>query len=274
MRRWGMVLAGALALTACKAGDKDHSAGSTADNRAASDFANRMTGTAKPVQPAARPYNVADKTALLDYAYSYPAEAAAIPALVEKFGKDAVRAKTDALNMARDDSAAAKTSGFPFRPHELQTVWSVTADTPRFLALQSENYVYTGGAHGMTGYESLLWDKERKRETSVKAVMTSPAAFRTAIRDRFCAELDRQRAKKRGEAVKRGEDDFTQCIDPMEQVLTLTSKDGGLINAVTFLVGPYAAGPYAEGSYDIPVPIDAATYKAIKTEYQDGFVKP
>ena len=156
----------------------------------------------------------------------------------------------------------------------MQTNWSVTADTPRFLALQSESYSFTGGAHGMTGYDTLLWDKERQRETSVKAVMTSTDSFRKALRERFCAELDKQRAEKRGEPVKRGDDDFTKCIDPLEQVIALTSKDGKLIDTVTVIVGPYAAGPYAEGSYDVPVPVDAALYKAIKTEYQDGFVKP
>lgn len=203
MRRWGLVAAGALALSACRGGTADQASTNADDNRAASNFAERMTGTAQKPVPAAKPFKATDKT-----------------------------------------------------------------------ALQSETYVYSGGAHGMTAYDTLLWDKARKRETSVKGVMTSSEAFRTAIRDRFCAELDRQRAKKRGEPVKRGDDDFTKCIDPMEQVLALTSKDGKLIDSVTVVVGPYNAGPYAEGSYEVPVPVDAATYKAIKTEYQDGFVKP
>lgn len=274
MPRWGLVAAGALALAACRGGTADQAANDADDNRGARNFAERMTGTAQKPAPVGKPFKATDKTALLDYSYSYPAQAAAIPALVEKFARDADRAKADALKMAKDDSDAAKSSGFPFHAHELQTGWSVTADTPRFLALQSESYVYSGGAHGMTAYDTLLWDKARKRETSVKAVMTSPEAFRTAIRDRFCAELDRQRAKKRGEPVKRGDDDFTKCIDPMEQVLALTSKDGKLIDNVTVVVGPYNAGPYAEGSYEVPVPVDAATYKAIKAEYQDGFMKP
>jgi hypothetical protein len=74
--------------------------------------------------------------------------------------------------------------------------------------------------------------------------------------------------------VVRGDDDFTQCIDPMEQVLVPTSSDGKLIDSMTVVVGPYNAGPYAEGSYDVKLPVDAAMRKAIKTEYQDGFVKP
>src|SRR3546814_2530843 len=90
--------------------------------------------------------------------------------------------------MAREDRKAAREADYPFRAHSLETRWTVAADTPRFLALRSESYVYTGGAHGMTGYEALLWDKARKRETAVTALMTSPAAFAAAIRDRRSEE--------------------------------------------------------------------------------------
>jgi hypothetical protein len=262
----------AVMLGACKQAPAPGTADNV-DNAAAAQFADRMSGTPPPTPPA-KPISVAEKSDMLEFSYSYPAQAAAIPFLVDRFGKELASSKADALAMAKDDKAAAVQSDFPFHAHSLETKWAVSADTPRFLALRSETYTYTGGAHGMTGYETLLWDKARKRETSVRAVMTSPAAFAAAIHDRFCKELDRQRAEKRGAPVVRGDDDFTKCIDPMDQVLAYTSKDGKLIDGVTVIVGPYNAGPYAEGSYDVGLPVDAALRKAIKTEYQDGFVKP
>lgn len=241
-------------------------------NDAASQFANRMSGQPAPQAPA-KPFERKEKTDLLEFAYSYPAAAAQIPDLVEKFAKQLTVSKADALKMAREDQKAAKSSGFPFHAHSLETHWTVKADTPRFLALESESYAYTGGAHGMTGYDALLWDKARKRETAFTAVMTSPTAFAAAIRGRFCDALDKARMEKRGEPVKRSDDDdFTKCIDPMQQVLVPTSKDGKLIDGVTVVIGPYSAGPYAEGSYDVALPVDAAMHKAIKTEYQDAFV--
>ena len=257
-------------LVACSPSHEE-AGGNDAANVAATRFADRMAGTPPPAPPA-KPFKQTDKSALLEFAYAYPAQAAAIPALVDKFDKQLTTSKADALKMAKDDSASAKQADYPFRAHSLETEWSVSADTPRFLALQSQTYVFTGGAHGMTGYDSLLWDKARSRETSVKAVMTTPAAFAAAIRDRFCAELDKQRAEKRGAPVVRDADEFSQCIDPMEQVLVLTSKDGKLIDGVTVVVGPYSAGPYAEGTYEVALSVDAAMRKAIKTEYQDGFV--
>ncbi|MGE4323832.1 MAG: DUF4163 domain-containing protein [Sphingobium sp.] len=237
---------------------------------AATDFADRMTGAA-PSAPEAKPFEISEKTDLLEFSYAYPAQAAAVPALADKFGKDLARSRADATGMARQDSKAAKEAGYPFRGHSLETRWTVSADTPRFLALTSTSYVFTGGAHGMTGYSAVLWDRARKRETSLTALMTSPPAFASAIRGRFCDTLDKQRAQKRGAPVVRGDDDFTNCIDPMKETLVPTSKDGKLVDGIMVIVGPYSAGPYAEGSYEVPLPVDKAMLGAIKTEYQDAF---
>ncbi|WP_022682950.1 DUF4163 domain-containing protein [Sphingobium bisphenolivorans] len=270
-RRGGPLVVAALFLRGCSAADHQENAAAAGNEAAVSNFASRMSGQPQP-PPAAKAFELAEKTDQLEFVYVYPAAAAQIPPLVDKFQKAMTTAKADALKMAQQDQKAAKESGFPFRPHSLETRWTVTAETPRFLALQSESYIYTGGAHGMTGYDALLWDRERHRETAIEALMTSPAEFATAIRDRFCDALDKARAKKRGAPVNRsGDDDFTACIDPMQHVLVPTSSTGKLIDGVTVVVGPYSAGPYAEGTYDIALPVDAAMRKAIKTEYQDAF---
>lgn len=267
----GSLIAAALLPAACSAPKEDEAAiEDQANQAAATHFANRMSGQPPP-PAAAKPFQQSEKTPQVEFLYAYPAQAAQVPELVAKFQKALTVTRADALKMAREDEKAARQSDFPFHAHESETRWTVTADTPRFLALQSENYSYTGGAHGMTGYDALLWDRARSRETRLEALMTAPAAFAAVIHDRFCAALDKARAEKRGAPVKRGDDDFTQCIDPMKQVLVPTSKDGKLIDGVTVVIGPYSAGPYAEGSYEIALPVDAAIYRTIKTEYQDAF---
>ncbi|WHO40541.1 DUF4163 domain-containing protein [Sphingobium sp. AP49] len=269
----GLLLA-ALFLSGCsQSNEEDGSGGNMPANAAVRAFADRMAGTPPPARPA-KPFDHSEKTDLLEFVYTYPAQAAAVPALVDRFSKAMAEAKADALKMAGEDRKSAKQSGFPFHPHSRETRWSVMADTPRFLALESSNYMFTGGAHGMTGYEALLWDKERRRETDFGALLTSEAAFAAAIHDPFCKALDRERTKKRGAPVPPGDDDFSKCIDPMKQVLAPTSRDGKLIDGIQVTIGPYGAGPYAEGSYDIKLPVDAAIYKVIKTEYQDAFAKP
>ena len=272
----GPFLGLALLLCACSPSPEDEAASGAQDRRndiATANFVDRMAGEEQPAPPA-KAFQQSEKTGLLEFLYAWPAEAAAVPAIEAKFRKDMETGRADALKMAEQDRKSAQQSGFPFHAHSLETRWTVAADTPRFLSLQSSRYTYTGGAHGMTGYDALLWDRERKRETAFAALMTSPAAFAAAIRDRFCDALDKARMEKRGEPVKRSnDDDFTKCIDPMKQVLVPTSKDGKLIDGVTVIIGPYSAGPYAEGSYDVALPVDAAMRQAIRTEYQGAFVE-
>ena len=245
--------------------------GNGATNVQAVRVAGRMADAPSPA-PSAKAFEASEKTDLLEFLYAYPAQAAAISPLVTQFDKAMKAAKADALKMAQEDAKSAKQSGFPFHTHSLETRWSVKADTPRFLSLESETYVFTGGGHGMTGYEASLWDKARSRPVTMAAMMTSPAAFAGAIHDAFCDGLDKARAEKRGGPVMRGDDGFTKCIDPMKEVLVPTSKDGKLIDAITVVIGPYSAGPYSEGSYEVVLPVDAAMRAAIKTEYQNGFI--
>lgn len=271
-KRGGPLAGAVLLLCACSpAANNDVSADNDSNNAAAEKFVNRMAG-APEAAPISKPFAHSEKSALLEFVYAWPAEASAVSQLATQFRKEMVVEKADALKMAKQDQEAAQQSGFPFHAHSLEKRWTVTADTPRFLALQSSTYSYTGGAHGMTGYNTLLWDKARQRETSLEAIMTSPAAFATAIHDRFCDGLDKARAKKRGAPVPRGDDPFTKCIDPMKEVLALTSKDGKLVDGVTVVIGPYSAGSYAEGTYEVPLSVDEVMRKAIKTEYQDAFV--
>ncbi len=271
-KKVGPVAGLALFLCACtsSAGDQSAEGADTGNDAATLNFVDRMAGAEQP-KPPSDPFQQAEKTDLLEFGYAWPAQASAVPQIAAKLRKDMESGKADALKMATDDRKSAQQSGFPFHAHSLETRWTVAADTPRFLSLRSSRYTFTGGAHGMTGYNVLLWDKARKRETSVKALMTTPAAFADAIRKPFCDGLDQARAKKRGGPVMRGDDPFTECVDPMKEVLVPTSRDGKLIDRIVVVIGPYSAGPYAEGTYEVPLPVDAAMLKAIKTEYQDAF---
>ena len=269
----GPVAGLALFLCACSPSAGDQATDDVADTGndvATANFVNRMAGAEQP-KPPSQPFQQAEKTDLLEFLYAWPAQASAVPEIAAKFRKDMESGKADALKMAADDRKSAQQSGFPFHAHSLETRWTVAADTQRFLSLRSSRYTYTGGAHGMTGYDVLLWDKARKRETSVQALMTSPAVFAEAIRTSFCDGLDKARAKKRGGPIMRGDDPFTQCIDPMKEVLVPTSRGGKLIDRIVVVVGPYSAGSYAEGTYEVPLAVDVAMLKTIKTEYQDAF---
>ncbi|RVT39893.1 DUF4163 domain-containing protein [Sphingobium algorifonticola] len=260
----------AMALAACSPAA---SPGNAAPGSAAVPDTSRFARTPAP-SPPAQAFNITETSDLLEYAYAYPVEAAAIPAIAARLTEDATRAQASAITMAREDEAAAKQSGYPYRRHSSQTSWTVKADTPRLLALLGELYFYTGGAHGNSGYKVLMWDKARNGETGVIAMATSPEALQQAIGARFCAALDAARAAKRGGPVMRGDDGFTRCVDPLKQSLIFASRDGKAIDSLLIVIGPYEAGPYSEGTYDIALPVDAALIAAMKPAFRDAFSAP
>jgi len=224
-----------------------------------------------PSASAAKAFKLEDRTPALDFAYAYPMQAAAIPALASTLAERMDKTKADALKAAKDDEASAKQAGYPFRQHSLQTTWAIHADTPRFLSLLGETYVYSGGAHGMTAYAPLLWDRQAAKEVPITALMMSQAAFAKAISARFCDALDEERAKKRGAPVTRDAGEFSKCLDPMKQAIVPEAGKDGVVSLIRVVIGPYEAGPYAEGSYDIAVPVDAGVLGAIKPEYRGSF---
>lgn len=223
--------------------------------------------------PATAPDPVArvEKSDLLDYTYKYPAEAAAIPALKTLLDRRADEAKARALADAREDQQATTKIGSPFHAHYYEAAWLLAADTPRFLSLVGSIGAYTGGAHGMVVYTPLLWDKQAGKQIAVADLFTSHAAVEAAIRSDFCDSLDQQRATKRGAPVKRSDQPFEDCIDPMKEALVPTAGATGAIDGFTVYVAPYDAGPYAEGDYQIAVPVSAALMRAIKPAYRSAF---
>lgn len=268
-----VALPGLLALVACSApGVSGNGAATpTATPSAAATVESAKPAAAPTPTPAASPVTRAEKTDLIDYSATYPAPAAAIPALKALLDKHASDARAKAVADARQDQQAAAKDGFPFHAHYYHVDWAVAADTPRFLSLVGTIATYTGGAHGMTVFEPLLWDKQAGRTVAVGDLFTSGQALETALRSRFCAALDRERSRRRGEPVKHDDDPFDACIDPVQEVIVPTASGPGAIDGFTVYVAPYDAGPYAEGDYRIAVPVDARTLGAIKPAYRGAF---
>lgn len=256
-----------LALTACQ----QSGAPDAADASAA------PSASAAAPAPAAEARKLEEKNDLYEFAYSYPAAAAAIPALREWLEGDLVSARAELASEAREGRTDAKVGEYEFTPYMGSTEWKVVTDLPGWLSLSSEIYSFSGGAHGNSAFDSLLWDKMARggagQQLSVMDLFTSPAALRAAVTKGFCAELDRQRAKKRGEDYAYDpDDDFSKCIDPTEQAVILGSKSGKGFDRIGFLIAPYNAGSYAEGSYEVTLPVTAAVLAAVKPEYKAAFV--
>lgn len=226
-------------------------------------------------QPTATPVagrSEEEETDLFDFQYSYPAQAASIPGLKALLNKRLDAARNELVDGATKDQAEAAKSGYPYRPHSSGATWEVVADLPRWLSLSAELYDYSGGAHGMTFFDALLWDRERNVARAASDLFTSKAALSAAIREPFCAAIDKERAKRRGEPVNRNSgDQFDECIDPVEHAVILGSSNGQTFDRIGVLVEPYAAGAYAEGTFDVTLPVTEKVMRALKPVYRTQF---
>ena len=221
--------------------------------------------------PASRPgHKVAAKTSLYEFSYAYPAAAAAIPAVRALLDRDAARAKATLVREARDGAADARQNKYPYRGYSADTTWQLVTNLPGWLSLSATNYTYSGGAHGNTGFDTLLWDKRARVRRAPITLFVSAAAFHDALARPLCDALDRERLKRRGEVWT--DKLFTGCVDPVkEATLILGSSDGRRFNRIGFLIGPYVAGPYAEGPYEITVPVTPAILAIVRAQHLAAF---
>lgn len=230
------------------------------------------TATARTESNVNGAREVKEKTELYSFEYSYPAPAGSIPQLKAILDTRMDKEKSQFASEARDAKRSAEKDGFPYREYEAVTAWKVVTDLPGWLSLSAEFYAFTGGAHGNHGYDALLWDRKANVMRDPISLFLSPRVLNAAVTKDFCAALNRERAKKRGEPVKPGSTDpFDECISIEDTTVILGSSNGKTFDRVGFLIGPYAAGPYAEGDYEITLPVDKAILAVVKPEYRESF---
>jgi hypothetical protein len=254
-------------LAACSKGEEPTPAARAAAPPSAVASPGPTVGSAPAV-----PRSVRQSDELIEFEYSYPAEAGAIPALKAYLDADLDKRKAALIAGAREQLAESRKGGFDYRPLGNWIAWKVVTDLPGWLSLSAEISDYSGGAHPNHGFDTILWDKQAAERRDPLDMFTSGADLSRAIRKDFCAALDKQRAQKRGEPVKPGStDEFDQCIDPVESTVVLGSSNRRTFDRIGVLVAPYAAGPYFEGDYEVTLPVTAAVLAAVRPERRSSF---
>jgi hypothetical protein len=274
MRYGGFVALLALGMAGCS-GSKEPGTAPSAATTAGADGSEAVSETPTEAPPAAKARADEEENDVYSFAYAYPAAAAAIPGLRALLDKRLDADKADLVSSAQAGKAESAKDGFPYHAYERQTQWQVVTDLPDWLSLSSQHYEFSGGAHGMTVSDTLVWDRRAEVARKPIDLFASQEALRAAIQAPFCDLLDKQRATKRGEPVQRSGEMFTECIDPIEQTVILGSSNGRTFDRIGVLVPPYNAGPYAEGSYDVTLPVTGKVMAALKPQYRAAFsVKP
>ncbi len=221
----------------------------------------------QPATPAA-PAEQEVRTDTYAFSYSYPAAAGVIPGLKAALEADRAKQKARLARSATEGRRMAQKQGYDFSAYEYGKGWDVVTDLPGWLSLSAAYSGYEGGAHGYTGFDTLLWDKRAGTKRAPLDLFLSKRAFNDAMRAPFCAALDKERAERRdGEKTEL----FGDCIDPTDTVIILGSSNGKAFNRIGFLIAPYLAGPYVEGSYEVTLPVTAALLARAKPQYRAIF---
>lgn len=272
MRIGGIVVGLALLAGACSgSGDAGDKASASV---AATEDAVSMASTEATTEAAPPPKGRSEKeeTELYEFAYSYPDAAAGIEGLRAMLDRKLDDTKGELVTTARGNREEAKKDGYPYHAHSMQVDWKVVTDLPGWLSLSAEMYQYSGGAHGMSGFDTLVWDRGADTARKPMDFFTGQDALRSALQAPFCNALDKEREKKRGEPVRHDSSDmFAECIDPTAQTLILGSTNGKTFDRIGILVAPYEAGPYAEGSYEVTLPVTGKVMAALKPQYRSAF---
>lgn len=182
---------------------------------------------------------------MLDFRYDWPAEAEAIPALRAMLRRRLETAHAEALAGARETREASRGANMPFYREMHDEVWSVEADTGRFLSLTADLHLDQNGAHPNRAFDALIWDRARGRATSAAALLG--AAALAAMAPRYCSGLDTAVAAHGGEPP-------SPCPPLRERVLAFSDRDhDGRFDTLHVLIPPYAAASYADGSFVVDV---------------------
>ncbi len=227
-----------------------------------------MAFPATAAQRAPAAVAVTQKTAALDFSYSYPAVAARIAPLRRWLDADRARLRNRALRGA-DDDRRERGAGFPFHQHDATRTWKVVTETPRLLSLSGETYRFTGGAHGNTVLEPLVWDKARAARVDPRKMFASPVALQRLWGATWCGKLKAERTRRMQGAP--AADDIFPCPPIAELTLLLGSTDGRAIDRIGLIAGQYVAGSYAEGMYEVTLPVTPALLEIVRPEWRSAF---
>lgn len=228
--------------------------------------------TTVPSADPAQAVRLQDETERFQFAYAWPAEAASITALNAELDKRAETMRAQLQKEADDDWNAAEGQEWTPRQHSVSMEWKVVADIQRFLSLSGEMATYSGGAHGMYGVSSLVWDREAGEGMDGVALFNSPVALEQGLGQRLCDTLNAAREKRRGMAIEEDSTDtFDTCPGLDEATVLVGSSNGRTFDRITVYFGPYVAGPYAEGAYELDFDVTASVIDAVKPEYAGAF---
>lgn len=213
-------------------------------------------------------FHIHQKTAVLDFEYRWPTQAAAIPALRRQLIVEMNHDRSRYTKMAEIDRRERDDKRFPFLGYSFSRVLHFGGRTTRLLSFADERDAFTGGAHNNPSTRALLWDLRRGKAISFAEVFAKSP--QSVLQPGYCKRLAKQRAKKNGtNQVWKGWD---ECPNPLKMSVIPEDKDrDGRFDTINVTANPYDVGSYAEGYYIVMLPVTPAVMQLLKPQYRSSF---
>lgn len=190
---------------------------------------------------------------------SLPRSATHDPQLLKRLRDDVTSAFQEIRQQGNGDYAEFGSDSF--NPYSLIMNWTERYVSDRYLSLLQVAYYYTGGAHGNTGYTSLVWDLSTGEEIGLPDILNNtddgaPAlkAIARRLREALIAEKMTRSYSEEDARNDDGLNELKATLEAMRTFAFVPSRTPGKVAGLTFIYGPYYLGSYAEGDYQLFVP--------------------
>jgi hypothetical protein len=230
------------------------------------------TASATPSGPVSFEDNSDQNGRIREFAYKWPAAVSAIPALAGQFTVERDKALLEQKSEwegVLSDPDMADCMGCANLSSSKE--WKVVATLPRYLSLSADMYFYSGGAHGNSAFDALVWDREAGKAIAPRAMFRSDAALQEALGAAWCKALLAERIERVGEEY--AVDDIFPCPPIADLTLLLGSSNKQTFNRIGLIAATYVAGSYAEGPYEVTLPVSPALLAAVKPKYKSAFAQ-
>lgn len=149
-------------------------------------------------------------------------------------------------NQAVEQYHYSTENGYPIMVYDAEQVYNITYMTNRYISLYTDEYTYTGGAHGTTVRTSDTWSLPRGHRVTLKSLFPSGFNYRSYIINMIIKDIERQNAS--GDSVYF--DDYKENVNNTfnENSFYLTP------NGIVIYFQQYDIAPYSTGIPEFVIP--------------------
>ncbi|NNC73293.1 MAG: hypothetical protein HKN78_10530, partial [Sphingomonadaceae bacterium] len=134
------------------------------------------------------------------FSYDYPQIVEQLPGLLDHLAADRAAAQ-DEFETNRREFAEIAPDSAALDHLQYSAGWSIVGETPVLLSLGQGIYTYSGGAHGNSDFDALLWNKRQDRQLSLLDLFTNRYAALALIDAQFCPALRAEQETRFGSEV-------------------------------------------------------------------------